>query len=144
MTCEDVEHAVLEGARPSEVEAHLEGCAACRAFAAEVEAVSTAASLEPLTAADRAALAQVADGVWKASRPAPVTRTPWLGYAVAASVGALLAGAGVWATRPVKEVVIERAGPVVEVAQVNDDLNLSSDEVFFDVTWPDLSDGENP
>ncbi len=145
MRCEDVELELLEPPISSEVQRHLDECPSCQAFARELGQVSDAAALAPLGTADRAALSTVADGVWSAWHRSPSRRSSWFGYAAAAGVGALVAATGFWVVRPVREVVIERPSPIAQVME-NDDPNLSSDDVFFEVTWPDLSDGdgENP
>lgn len=145
MSCERMELALLDPERPPEVVAHLATCASCQAFERDLGLVVARASLPEPTPAERAALDGLADSAWTEWRRSSRARQPWLGYAAAAGIGALLASAGFWTARPVREVVVER---VVEqpraVTPDSAEPNLAADEVFFEVTWPDISEGENP
>ncbi len=146
MTCDDVELALLEGPPSRETQAHLTGCQRCQTFAAELALVVDAARLPEPDADERAALASLPETTWSAWRLArrPSARA-WVVYAAAASFGAMVASAGFWVNRPVREVIVEK--PVDRPVLASDaeiDPNLSGDDVFFEVTWPDLPEGETP
>ncbi len=148
-TCEAYELALLDEPRAPDVEAHLAGCASCQAFARDLGLVVSRASLPEPTAGERAALDGLTESTWVEWRRTARAQRSWLGYAAAAGFGALLASAGFWTARPVREVVVERVveRPVAVSSAPELDAeepNLSADEVFFEVTWPDLPEGENP
>lgn len=147
MNCEQVELALLEPERSAEVVAHLSTCASCQAFQRDLGLVSELAALPEPSAAERAALDGLPEATWAEWRRAQRGRQSWLGYAAAAGFGALVAAAGFWSARPVREVVVERVveRPAARVASAEfEQPNLSPDDVFFEVTWPDLPEGEDP
>ncbi|MCA3016112.1 MAG: hypothetical protein INH41_27330 [Myxococcaceae bacterium] len=144
MDCDAFERQVLEGSLTPEAEGHQQGCASCWAFARDVGVLVSAAA-PALSHDERAALDRLEADTWRAlPRPRPKARPSWLGYAAAAGLGALVTSAGFMAARPVREVVVERLvslpAPVAELDP--EEPNLVTDEVFFDVTWPDFSEGE--
>jgi hypothetical protein len=53
---------------------------------------------------------------------------------------------GFWSARPAREIVVERLveAPAAVLVAEADEPNLSPDEVFFEVTWPDFPEGETP
>ncbi|MCU0695186.1 MAG: hypothetical protein MUC96_01505 [Myxococcaceae bacterium] len=142
MTCDDIEGRLIEGDSSAEVNEHLAGCAACRAFADELGVLTAPVSL---SAADRAALASLEADTWKAWQQRQARARPsWFGYAAAAACGALVASAGFWTARPVREVVVERVVEAPALVAEAEEPNLGPDEVFFEVTWPDFPEGETP
>lgn len=147
-TCEEYELALLDGQRTPDVNAHLAGCPSCQAFERDLGLVVSRAGLNEPTDAERAALEGLVESTWAEWRRASRSQRSWLGYAAAAGVGALLAGAGFWTARPVREVVVERVveRPVVVAAApaLENEPNLTADEVFFEVMWPELPEGETP
>lgn len=156
MTCEDFELELGEAELSAAARAHLDACAACR----EAYEVVALASLPEVTAAERAALAGLeaaAQAAWqaRAGRRDFVSRV--VGLALAAGVGALVATGVLWrldAARPppdapvVKPVAAPRPEmPVLLEAPVvpdfsGDALNQGDDEVFFEVSWPQVTEGE--
>jgi hypothetical protein len=143
MSCTDIETRLVEGDAGPDVTAHLEGCEACRQFARDVGGVLAATPLSP---DDRAALSSLEADTWRAWQQAQVRARPsWLGYAAAAGLGALVAS-GFWSARPAREIVVERVveAPAAVLVAEADEPNLSPDEVFFEVTWPDFPEGETP
>lgn len=147
MNCEQVELALLEPERSPEVQAHLATCASCQAFQRDLGMVSATAALPEPSTAERAALEGLPEATWAEWRKGQRQRQSWLGYAAAAGFGALVAAAGFWSARPVREVVVERVveRPAVQLASADTDQpNLSPDDVFFEVTWPELPEGEDP
>lgn len=145
MHCEDAELALLEPPLSADVERHVATCVSCQAFARDLGQVIAAATPAPLTPAEQVALASVPSRTlaqWERRQSAP--KPSWLGYALAAGAGALLASAGFWTVRPVREVPVERPTAPIEIAARDpEEPNLQADEGFFEVTWPDLSEGEN-
>ncbi|MBL8919827.1 MAG: hypothetical protein JNJ54_13245 [Myxococcaceae bacterium] len=147
-TCEEYELALLGGQRTADVNDHLAGCPACQAFERDLGLVVARSSLPAPTDAERAALEGLVESTWSEWQRSARPRRSWVGYAAAAGSGALLATAGFWTTRPVREVVVERVveRPVVvaSAAGAENEPNLTADEVFFEVMWPDLPEGETP
>lgn len=147
MNCEQVELALLEPERSPEVQTHLSTCASCQAFQRDLGMVTAAAALPEISAAERSALDGLPEATWAEWRKGQRQRQSWLGYAAAAGFGALIATAGFWSARPVREVVVERVveRPAIVVASAEaEQPNLPADDVFFEVTWPELSEGEDP
>jgi len=141
MTCDEMELRLLEPERDAETEAHLATCASCQAFVEDLGLVTERATLPAPTSAERAALSGLAESTWSEWRRAQRGRKAWVGYVAAACIGALVASAGFWTARPVREVVVER---VVTSNDELDEPNLSVDDVFFEVTWPETLEGETP
>lgn len=142
ITCEEVE---LELPEPSvEARAHLETCATCR----ETARVLGLATLPPLSDAERLMLGGLSATLQREARPrreGPLRRLASL--ALAAGIGALVASAAVLRLTPPPEARVETrtvliTPPEVPVLEVSDELNLSDDEVFFDVGWPSPTEGD--
>ncbi len=148
MSCEEMELRLLEPERDAEVEAHVATCASCQAFVKDLALVTERATLPSPTSAERAALNGLAESTWSEWRRAQRGRQPWVGYAAAACFGALIASAGFWTARPVREVVVERvvapASPPSLASNDEQEPNLLADDVFFEVTWPETLEGETP
>lgn len=147
MNCEQVELALLEPTLTPEVQAHLTSCPSCQAFQRDLGVVTATAAMPEPSAAERAALEGLPEATWAEWRKRQRNRQSWVGYAAAACFGALVATAGLWSARPVREVVVERVveRPAVRLATAEtSEPNLSPDEVFFEVTWPELPEGEDP
>lgn len=154
MNCEDFELELGDGELSAAAQAHLDGCARCR----ETYEVVALAALPEVSATERARLAGVAPAA-RAAWSARQRRDGWLGrvagLALAAGLGAVVASA-VLLSRPapaelavapqVRTVVLET--PSIDFDDASDDsLNLSDDEVFFEVAWPtpdSETEGETP
>lgn len=149
MSCEEMELRLLGPERDVETAAHLATCASCQAFVEDLELVTARASLPAPTSAERAALSGLAESTWSEWRRAQRGRQAWVGYAAAACFGALIASAGFWTARPVREVVVERVVEPTAPASLAssdepDEPNFLADDVFFEVTWPETLEGETP
>lgn len=141
MTCEEVE---LELPEPSEqARAHLETCAACR----DTAKLLGLATLPPLSEAERAMLAGLATSLPRAVSP---PRRDGLGrrvasLALAAGLGALVASAAMLKLSPEPRIetrTVLVTPPEIPVLEVSDELDLSDDEVFFEVGWPSPTEGD--
>lgn len=142
MNCEDVELELSGGEPSAEAKAHLAGCASCQATAQ----VLGLAALPPVTDAERLVLRGLEGSTlraWRAEkgRGAQVRRVGSL--LLAAGLGALVASGLLLQTRAVEPRVetVYVAAPEVPVLELEEP-NLSDDEVFFDVGWPSLTEGE--
>ncbi len=149
MICDEMELRLLEPERDADVGAHLATCESCQAFVKDLELVTQRATLPPPTASERAMLTGLAESTWSEWRRVQRGRQSWVGYAAAACFGALIASAGFWTARPVREVVVERlvepASPTAVASNdERDEPNLLADDVFFEVTWPEPLEGETP
>lgn len=154
MRCDDV-LLELQGPTMSEaVRAHLESCADCQ-LASKALAL---AALPPVSPAERAGLEGLANATqtrWLLLEHHRIERTGRFGQltrlALAAGVGALLAtGVHAW-QKPVA--VTAPSGRALEIQPVAlevpvlpefefDEPNLSDDEVFFEVSWPQPTEGD--
>jgi hypothetical protein len=144
MTCDE---AVLEltGEAPSpDVQAHLDACGACR----DAALVLGLAALPPVSHVERAALNDLPRRVVDAARGEARSRTTRFSQlaslALAAGLGAIVASSVLLGTRVTPQperVVIEVPLEVPALPGDFDEPNLSDDEVFFDVSWPDVSQG---
>jgi hypothetical protein len=142
MTCDDVELECISESLSDEARAHLHTCPACRQFVADYPAVMAAAAG---TLDVSHALVGFEHDLWRRLHGEGRRRRQWwVGYAVAAGLGALVASAGFWVIRPVREVVVERLVERAGALAARETLepNLFGDEGFFEVTWPDTSEGE--
>jgi hypothetical protein len=152
MTCEDFELELGAPELSAEARAHLETCPGCR----ETYEVVTLAALPEVTAAERSAVAGVAASTHAAwlAQDRRRARLSWVvGLAVAAGLGAVVATGVMWRLRPaapevqpvaavarnVEPVLLE--DPVVPEFSA-DALNVSDDDVFFDVSWPSATEGD--
>lgn len=148
MNCEDVELELSSGEPGVEARAHLEGCEGCR----QTAKLLGLATLPALSDAERLLLNGLTASVqreWRASHQ-PRRRGRGLGQlALAAGLGALVAGGAVWQLMPRPQPVVQSrtetvfvTPPEVPVLEASDELNLSDDEVFFDVGWPSPTAGD--
>jgi predicted anti-sigma-YlaC factor YlaD len=162
MTCEDLELSLLEqpSALSEEARAHLEGCAACRAFQADAGLLLQAARLPEPSSVERARLERLpltTKQAWRREQGLRLGQAPrgsWVqrlaGLAVAAGLGAAVASG-----------VLLRQGPTtvhpvtasVQADSFDDELaaddslfslaNVSDDEGFSEVSWP-TTEGDMP
>jgi predicted anti-sigma-YlaC factor YlaD len=149
MTCEDVELRLLEPKPGEEVDAHVATCSSCQAFVRDLGLVIDRAALPAPTTAERAVLTGLAASTWNEWRRTQRRRQTWVGYAAAACFGALIASAGFWAVRPVRDASVEHVVEPVSPTRLaaNEELdepNFLADDVFFEVTWPETLEGETP
>jgi predicted anti-sigma-YlaC factor YlaD len=149
-TCEDFELELGAPELSADVRAHLAQCSACR----ETYEVVALAALPEVTAAERAALVGLAPATlaeWQAQGRRR-SRVSWVvSLAVAAGLGAVVATGVMWrlrpeaqpvaaATRTVEPVLLLDAPVVPELSA--DALNVSDDDVFFEVSWPSATEGD--
>ena len=146
MTCEDVELELSSGAPSAAARTHLETCASCR----DTATVLGLAALPVSTDEERLALQGLAASVqreWRATHQPRRATAGWGRLALAAMVGALVAGSAIWQLVPKPLPTVETrtvfvTPPELPVMEVSDELNLSDDEVFFDVGWPSPTSGD--
>ena len=143
MTCEEIELELSGGTLSPEGRTHLDGCASCR----ETARLFGLAAMPAVTDAERLMMKSLASStqaewVRKSSRGGAFRRVASL--AMAAGVGALVASGVMLKLRPEPEVRVQTIHvtppelPNIELV----DSNLSDDEVFFDVSWPSLTEGD--
>jgi predicted anti-sigma-YlaC factor YlaD len=144
MTCDEAVLELKAEAPSPEVQAHLDGCGACR----DAALVLGLAALPPVSAVERAALNDLPRRVVAAARVDGRARFSSVrqlaSLALAAGLGAIVASGVLLGTRvPVQaeRVVVEVPLEVPALPGDFDEPNLSDDEVFFDVSWPDVSQG---
>lgn len=155
MKCEDV-LLQLDGREPSaELAAHLEACPECRS-AADVLAL---AALPRVSRAEQAQLDGLAGSTLAAWRrheaPRGAQRRWWVEatrLALAAGLGALVASgahalrAGSTTSTTMGSRPYDLEAVALEVPTLTDldgdEFNLSDDEVFFEVSWPQATEGE--
>jgi predicted anti-sigma-YlaC factor YlaD len=145
MTCDETLNELTGGPPSPAVHAHLAECEACR----EAAHVVAAAALPPLSLAEQEALATLPANTrsryfeaehHRAEQTARWRQAGWL--AVAAGLGALLA-TGANALR-----AVERPARVVPASVASnprapqEEANLSDEEVFFEVSWPQPTEGD--
>jgi len=156
MTCEDFELELGAPALSEAGRAHLQACASCR----ETYEVVALAALPEVAATERAALAGLEASTlaaWQAKtrRRDLVARVPSL--ALAAGLGAVVATGVMWKLRPAAPLA-DAPGVTPVAAQANDvdpeleapvvpelsaeALNLSDDDVSFEVAWPSATEGD--
>ncbi|MBX7098864.1 MAG: hypothetical protein K1X89_14240 [Myxococcaceae bacterium] len=140
MTCDDVELSLLEdGPKSAELSTHLEGCARCRAFQADTQALLVP---EPVSAAERGLLSGLSARVQQQAL-ARASRTRGLrqvaSLALAAGLGAVIA-AGVLGRTATPPPAAPAAPEVVQVAAVT-----AEELPEFEVAWPSLTnEGDVP
>lgn len=149
-TCEDFELELGAPELSADARAHLAQCSACR----ETYEVVALAALPEVTAAERAALAGLASSThaaWQA-QDRRRSRVSWVvSLAVAAGLGAVVATGVMWRLRPEVQPVAAAARGVEPVLLLDapvvpelsaDALNVSDDDVFFEVSWPSATEGD--
>jgi hypothetical protein len=153
MRCDDVLLELGSPATSEAVRAHLEGCAECRSTAVLIDL----AALPPVSSAERAGLEGLASATQARWRSQEHRRVEGAGrwqrlaqLALAAGVGALLAtGALSWRQHRAGAVspsavtfqLVALEVPVLPEPEL-DEPNLSDDEVFFEVSWPQPTEGD--
>lgn len=148
-TCEEFELELGAPELSADARAHLAQCSACR----ETYEVVTLAALPEVTAAERAALVGLAStthAAWQA-QDRQRSRVSWVvSLAVAAGLGAVVATGVMSRMRPDVQPVAATAtwtepvsfdAPVVPEFSA-DALNVSDDDVFFEVSWPSATEGD--
>ncbi len=141
MTCDELELLLPDGAEAEDAEAHLAGCAQCRETAVLLGLVAQPA-LTPNERAKLVGLPSAVQGQWqrKQRRFSAVKRLS--GLALAACVGAVLAGGLVWKLNGAQPqpLVQPRLEPEVLVLMDDSSPSTSDDESSFEVSWPSLND----
>lgn len=127
-----------EGPGP-EVAAHLETCRECR----EAAQVVGWAALPKVSAAERAPLVDLPRrAVEVARREERWHRPRWnqlVQLTLAASLGATVAATALMNREPAPERVVLEVPIEVPALPEVDEPNFSDDEVFFEVSWPDVN-----
>jgi predicted anti-sigma-YlaC factor YlaD len=155
MTCDEAELMLSSAETSAALEEHLQGCAACKAFGAELGEVLALSALPAPTPAIRRALdglPQVVRAQWSAQQRRRSIGQRVLGYAVAAALGGLVATAALHgravpvASAPVAVAEVVAADPADElptweVAAMDEDFDVTEpvaavDELAgFEVPW---------
>ncbi len=141
MTCDELEVLLPDGANDPEARAHLAECADCR----ESAAVLTMAAMPALTVNDKAklvGLASAAHNQWTSNQQRRSNSQRFLGLAMAASMGAILASGVMWklnvsAPQPSTQT---RMQPEVLVLLEDSSPLTADDESSFEVSWPSLNE----
>jgi hypothetical protein len=143
MNCDEVVLELSAEAPAPAVRAHLEGCASCR----QTARVVGWAALPRVTEVERAALDGLPRRLLAATAraaPAPGRAAAWRqagALALAACVGAFVASTVLVGTRTplAPERVVLEVPVDLPVLPELDEANLSDDEGFFEVSWPDVN-----
>ena len=140
MTCEELE-LLLPDVEDPQAQAHLAGCARCRQSA---DALSMAAqpALSATEKARLAGLSSAVQGQWVRLQNRRSTAQRFLGLAIAASLGAVIASGVMWkfnGAQP-QQVVQPRAEPEVLMLMEDSSPLAADDESSFEVSWPSLND----
>ena len=135
MNCNEVEAVLPEGALDEQVRAHLAECSAC----AQTAAVLAMATQAPLSAAERAKLVSLPVSVqaeWARLSRRRSAAQKFIGLAVAASLGAVVASGLMWqlASRP------NLVEPQVLVWMDDATPSLSDEDLDVEVSWPTLTE----
>jgi hypothetical protein len=141
MNCDEVELMLPEGTGDEAVAAHLLECATCR----ETAAVLGLAVQGPLSAGEKAKLSGLPVAVqaeWSRLQRRRDAARKFIGLAVAASLGAVVASGLMWKLTPAP---LQQPLPVESQLVVTmDDLSLPAvvedDASFEEVSWPSLND----
>jgi hypothetical protein len=144
LSCEDVELAVLEPLRSAEVLAHLGTCAKCRAFERDLGEVAALAALPEPSGAERAKLLGLAPKVLADVRKQQARGSVLkqaAGFAIAASLGALVAGVALKANEPIPQAPRQSATSLNDgsldfpLVLVDDGVMADSDD-DVEIAWP--------
>ena len=136
MNCDEVELSLPEGADDPQLRAHLAGCAGCR----ETAAVLGLASQAPLSAAEKARLVSLPLSVqaqWSRVQRRRDGARKFIGLAVAASLGAVVASGVMWKLNRPALVLDE---PVISAALEDVGSPVAEEELSFEVSWPSLNE----
>ena len=139
MTCDELELRLPD--ESDDVQAHLAGCAACR----QSTAILWAVAQPPLGPSDKAKLAGLSSAVqsqWVVLQRRRTLAQRFVGLAIAASVGAVVASGLMWklnGAQPV-QAVQPRLEPEVLVLLEDSTLLASDDDSNFEVSWPSLNE----
>jgi predicted anti-sigma-YlaC factor YlaD len=154
MTCDEAELMLSSAETGAALEEHLQGCAACKAFGAELGQVLSLAALPAPTPAIRRALdglPQVVRAQWSAQQRRRSLGQRVLGYAAAAALGGVVATAALHgravpvAIAPVAvapAAVSAEELPTWEVAAMDEDFDavepaaVADELAGFEVPWP--------
>ncbi len=141
MTCDELELLLPDEAQDAAAQAHLAGCARCRNSAA----VLSAAAQPPLSSEERAkqvTFATTVQSQWLRHQRVRTTTRSFVGLAVAASLGALVASGVMWKlSAPVPQPSSPmRQQPEVLVMLEDSAPPAADDESSFEVSWPTLNE----
>jgi hypothetical protein len=142
MTCDELELLLPDGVEDPDAQAHLAECAECR-LSAEV---LTMAAQPPPSASEKAKLAGLASAVqakWSGAQRKRGTAQRFLGLAIAASVGAVIASSVMWKlndARPPQVVTTHVEPEVLVLMEDSSPLPAPDDESDFEVSWPSLNE----
>ena len=135
MTCDELEVSLPEGAADEAVQGHLAQCESCREAAAVV-ALATQAALSPVERARLASLPLGVQSQWDRLQRRRAGARKFIGLAVAASLGAVIASGLMWNLKPVPLGAQPEAQPGSNDAAAS----AAEDESSFEVSWPTLNE----
>jgi hypothetical protein len=148
MTCEDFELELGAPTLSAAARAHLEGCATCQ----DSYEVVALAALPDVTAAEREALLGLSTGAlrrWRATERRRERLSRIIGLTLAAGLGAVVAAGVMWKLRPaVTQPTVQPVAATTDMAEpvvpdwTSDGFNPGDDEVFWEVSWPALTEGD--
>jgi hypothetical protein len=138
MNCDEVELALPEGGENEAVRSHLAQCAGCR----ETAAVLGLAMQTGLSAVEKAKLSSLsvsAQTEWARLARRRDAARKFVGLAVAASLGAVIASGLMWKLKPIQP--LPQSEPQV-LMLMDDSAPLLADEelTFEEVSWPSLNE----
>ena len=137
MTCDELELLLPEGLTEPRVQAHLAGCARCQQTAAVLAlAVQPAASV--MEKAKLGGLPGAVQAQWGRQQARRAAARTFVGLAVAASLGAVVASGVMWKLNGAQPVQV-RGEPEVLVL-MEDSTPASDEELSFEVSWPSLNE----
>lgn len=142
MNCDEVELSLPEGTQDAQVAAHLVECGLCR----ETARVLALATQGPLSASERARLVSLPVSVqaeWSKLQRRRDGASKFVGLAIAASLGALVASGVMWrANVPMHSNLSSAEGldPMISLAMDEVSSSETDEEPSFEVSWPSLNE----
>ena len=133
MTCDELELLLPEGADEAAAQAHLATCANCR----ETMAALTAAAQPPLTRVEKTKLEALPSAVqaeWTQRQHRRGMARTVVGFAIAASLGAVVASGLMWRLNP----ALPAEPELLVLWEDSESLLIEEDESSFEVSWPSL------
>ena len=140
MTCDELELLLPEGADEPGAQAHLAECASCQ----ETAAVLAAAAQPALSSSDKAKLVGLSSAVqsqWTRQQQRRSKAQSFLGLAIAASLGAIIASSVVLKLNAAQPQAVQaRLAPEVLVLLEDGSPLAADDESSFEMWWPSLNE----
>lgn len=135
MTCDELELSLPEGETTEAGQAHLAQCPGCR----ELTSVLALATQAPLSSAEKAKLVSLpleVQAQWARLQRRRDGARKFIGLAVAASLGAVVASGLMWKLKAVPMA----APPEVQLAMDAAAPSTADEESSFEVSWPSLNE----